>query len=147
MKYSKLMQERIRRVKVLFRELGYRVFDTERMEETYSAGFENEEGLQGGFFIDRDSRFLEIAFTFSFPHAMGSFLRERLEEMLKICYEYGCYIKIEMTKSDLSFSVFTKEYFSGLSYYSLRDSLRDFNECVRALAELWEIRGKESSER
>ena len=139
MKYSKLMQERIRRVKILFRELGYRVFDSERMEESYSAGFENEEGFQAGVFIDSGSRFLEVAYTFSFSPSMAEFVRSRLEEMLKISYEYGCYINLQTTAEEIAFSVFTKIYYSGLNYYSMRESLRDFKQCVYSLTDTMEI--------
>jgi hypothetical protein len=146
MKYSKSMEERIRRVKLLFRELGYRIMDTDRSDESYSAGFENEEGLQGGFFIDRTSRFLEIAYTFSFDQTMGQFLRDRLEEMLKISYEYGCYINLQMSRQEFSFSVFTKIYYTGLNYHALKDTLRDFKECVEALTEILDIAGQASEE-
>jgi hypothetical protein len=139
MKYSKLMEERIRRVRVLFRELGYRVRESERSSDTYSAGFEDDEGMQGGFFIDRASRFLELAYTFSFSPTMAEYVKTRLEEMLKISYEYGCYINIQTTKEEIAFSVFTKIYYSGLNYYCLRDSLREYALCVRSLTELLEI--------
>jgi hypothetical protein len=139
MNNSKVMEERIRRVRVLFRELGYKVHETERSEETYSAGFEGADGIQGGFFIDRASRFLEIAYTFSFSPTMAEYVRARLEEMLKISYEYGCYINIQTTKEEIAFSVFSKIYYSGLNYYSVRDSLREFALCVRSLTELLEI--------
>jgi hypothetical protein len=88
MKNSKVMEERIRRVRVLFKELGYKLHETERSEETYSAGFENKEGMQGGFFIDRTSRFVEIAYTFSFSTSMAEYVKTRLDEMLKISYEF-----------------------------------------------------------
>jgi len=139
MKNSKVMEERIRRVKVLFKELGYRIQETQRSNESYSAGFENEEGFQAGFFIDSGSRFLEVAYTFSFSPSMAEFVRGRLEEMLKISYEYGCYINIQTTKEEIAFSVFCKIYYTGLNYYCLRDSLREFALCVRSLTELLEI--------
>jgi hypothetical protein len=139
MNNAKVMEERIRRVRVLFRELGYKVHETERSEETYSAGFEGTDGIQGGFFIDRASRFLEIAYTFSFSPTMAEYVRARLEEMLKISYEYGCYINIQTTKEEIAFSVFCKIYYSGLTYHSVRDSLREFALCVRSLTELLEI--------
>jgi hypothetical protein len=142
MKYSKLMEERIRRVRVLFRELGYRLLDTDRSAESYSAGFENEDGLQGGFFIDRASRFLEVAYTFSFDHSMGPFLKERLEEMMKVCYEYGCYCNLQMSKQEYSFSVFSKIYYTGLNFQALRDTLKDFRECVEAITEILDLSGK-----
>ena len=62
-------------------------------------------------------------------------MKGKLEEMLKTCYEFGCYVSLQQTASELAFSVFTKIYYSGLNYYSLRDSLRDFRECVAALME------------
>ena len=143
MKYSKIMTERIRRAEVLFKELGYTILDTERSAESYSAGFENSEGLQGGFFIDRSSRFLEVAYSFSFSLSMYEFFKVRLEEMLKTTYEYGCYSNIQLSRRDISFSVFAKIYYSGLNYYSLKDNLRDFQECIKALTEVLEIIEKE----
>lgn len=145
MKNQKVMEERIRRVKILFKELGYKLHETERSEETYSAGFENDEGMQGGFFIDRNSRFLEIAYTFSFSPAMAEYVKTRLDEMLKISYEFGCYINLQTTNEEIAFSVFSKLYYTGMTYYSLKDSLREFVHCVQALTELLEITGPESA--
>ena len=39
--------------------------------------------------------------------------------------------------------MFTKIYFSGLDYQSLRDSLADFNRCVEAITEVVDIEGHE----
>ena len=145
MKYSKVMEARIRRVRVLFRELGYRIRESERSSDTYSAGFEDDEGMQGGFFIDRASRFLELAYTFSFSPTMSEYLKTRLEEMLKISYEYGCYINIQTSREEIAFSVFTKIYYSGLNYYCLRDSLREFRFCVQALTDILELSGQSTN--
>ena len=139
MKNSKLMEERIRRTRILFKELGFKIFNAESEEDVYSAGFEKANGLQGGFFIDRESKFLEITYTFSFPPSLANFFKERLEDMLKVCYEFGCYTNIQKGKRDFNFSVFTKIYFAGLNYYSLRDSLRDFDECIGMLTDLLSI--------
>ncbi len=141
MKHSKVMEERIRRVRIIFKELGYKLHETERSEETYSAGFENDEGMQGGFFIDRSSRFVEIAYTFSFSPTMAEYVKNRLEDMLKISYEYGCYINLQTTDEEIAFSVFTKLYYTGLNYYSLKDSLREFVLCIHSLTDLLEIAG------
>ena len=54
-------------------------------------------------------------------------------------------MSLQQTATEISFSVFTKVYYSGLNYYSLRDSLRDFRECVAALMDLLEM-GKEGLE-
>lgn len=145
MKNSKVMEERIRRVRVLFKELGYKLHQTERSEETYSAGFENEEGMQGGFFIDRTSRFVEIAYTFSFSPTMAEYVKTRLEEMLKISYEFGCYINLQSADEEIAFSLFTKLYYTGLNYHALKDSLREFALCILALTDLLEISGRERS--
>ena len=139
MKYSKLMRERIRRVRVLFRELGYDVIEGERSEESFSAAYEDEEGFLGGFFIDADNKFLEIAFTFSFSNELGSYLQQRIEEILKICYEFGCYLNVQNAGAEIEFSVFSKIYYAGLNYYSLRETLRDFQGCVESIKEVVDL--------
>ena len=139
MKKPKVLEERIRRVTVLFKELGVEVTENERSEGAFTAAFDDSTGMNGGFCIDEDSRFLEIGYTFSLSLSMAEYLRERLEEMLRIAYEYGCYINIEHTRSEIHFSLFTKIYYTGLSYYSLRDSLRDFKRCVEQTTQLLDI--------
>jgi hypothetical protein len=139
MKYSKLMKERIRRVRVLFKELGYDLVEGEKSEETFSSAFENEEGFQGGFFIDSDNRFLEFAFTFSFSPELGLFIQEKLEEMLRMCYEFGCYMNLQKTEEEIEFSIYSKLYYSGLNYFSVKETLRDFQGCIDALRSLVDI--------
>lgn len=136
------MQERIRRVRVLFREIGYRTTAAERSDESYSATFAGPEGVEGGVFIDRGSRFLEIGYTFSFSLSLSQFITERLEPIMRAAYEFGCYPNIVAGKAEIVLSVFTKIYFSGLNYRSLRESLRDFNRCVEAITEIVGIDGR-----
>ena len=139
MKYSKLMKERIRRVRVLFKELGYDLVEGEKSEETFSSAFENEEGFQGGFFIDSDNRFLEFAFTFSFSPELGLFIQEKLEQMLRVCYEFGCYLNLQKSEEEIEFSIYSKLYYSGLNYFSVKETLRDFQGCIDALRSLVDI--------
>lgn len=143
---SKALDERIRRVKLLFKELGFKVIGDERSENAFTAAFEGNSGTHGGFFIDRESRFLEIGYTFSFSQNMSEFLKDRLEEMLKVCYEFGCYTNIQKNKSEVNYSLFKGIYFSGLSYFSLKDSLRDFKRCVAITTELLDIQSEEDGE-
>lgn len=140
MKFSRIMKERIKRVKILFKELGYRVYDGDHSEDTYSAGIDDKQGFQSGFFIDTDSRFLELAFTFSFSIKLGPFIQQKLEDLLKICYEYGCYLNIFKNRDEIAVSVFSKLYFSGLNYYALRNTLEDFRLCIESLKELFDIK-------
>jgi hypothetical protein len=135
------MEERIRRVTVLFSELTFRMVEDERSHNAYTATFEDGEGFQAGVLIERGSRFLELAYSFTFPPAQGQYVREKLEEMLKTCYEYGCYLSIHQTSSEIAFSLYSKIYYSGLTFYSLKDTVRDFRDCVAALAELLEVSG------
>jgi hypothetical protein len=139
MKYSKLMKERIRRVRVLFKELGYDLVEGEKSEETFSAAFENDDGFQGGFFIDSDNKFLEFAFTFTFSPELGLYIQDKLEEMLKICYEFGCYLNLQHNEEEIEFSVYSKIYYAGLNYYALKETLRDFQGCIETLKELVDI--------
>lgn len=142
MKKSKQMKERIRRVRVLFKELGFRFFNSEFQGPLYTSGFENTDGFQGEVIIDRKCRFLELSFTFFFSLEMADFLKQRLEEMLKLCYEFGCYMILADAEKELSFSVFTKLYYTGLNYYSLKQSIDDFKECVSGLTNLLKISGE-----
>ena len=146
MKYSKLMKERIRRVRVLVKELGYDLVEGEKSEETFSAAFENEGGFQGGFFIDSDNKFLEFAFTFTFSAELGLYIQDKLEEMLKICYEFGCYLNLQHTEEEIEFSLYSKIYYAGLNYYALKETLRDFQGCIETLKELVDITVDESQD-
>ncbi|MFW5811923.1 MAG: hypothetical protein ACOCWS_02975 [Alkalispirochaetaceae bacterium] len=139
MKHSRLMQERIRRVQVLFKELGYTLHEGEYLDDTFSTGFESDDGFQAGIFIDRDSKFLELAYTFSFSVAMADFVRSRVEEMLHISYEYGCYVNLQAGDEDIAFSIFSKVYYAGLNYFALKETVRDFREAVEALQEVLDI--------
>jgi hypothetical protein len=139
MKKPKLMKERIRRVSVLFKELGYELQDNEYFDDTYTAGFLAEDGFQAGLFVDRESKFLELAFTFSFSPSLSEFIKERIEEMLHVAYEYGCYLSIQNSSREISFSVFSKIYYVGLNYLTLRETIRDFRASIEALQELLEI--------
>ena len=139
MRFSKLMKERIRRVRVLFKELGYLLIDGDKNEESYSSAFENQSGFQGGIFIDSDNNFLEMAFTFSFSPEFGPVIQNDLEDMLKICYEFGVYFNIVTGENDIEFSAYSKIYYAGLNYFALRETLRDFQDCVEALKALIEI--------
>ena len=139
MKQSRVMEERIRRVKVLFKELGFKLLEDEYTSETYMAEFEDDEEFHGSFFIDRDNKFLEVSYIFSFSTDMLDFIKSKLEDLLKICYEFGCYLNIQKNEDELFLSVYFKEYYAGLNYYSLRDGLRDFNRCIELLEELFSI--------
>lgn len=147
MKYSRLMKERVRRVGVLLRELGYELLGGEFLEETYSAGLESPDGFQAGIFIDRDSKFLEFAYTFVFSSNLADFLQSRLEEMFQICYEYGCHTNLQSSPTEISFALFSKIYYAGLNYYALKETVRDFREAAESVADLLELRnelGKEA---
>ena len=111
---SKMLEERIRRIKVLFRELGYRVERDDLTAGGYTATFRNRSGVQGGVYVDEDSRFLELGYTFTFSSSLSAFLKARLENMIRVCYEYGCYLNLQSTTREIAFSIFTKIYFSGL---------------------------------
>jgi hypothetical protein len=139
MKKPKLMRERIRRVSVLFKELGYELQDNEYFDDTFTAGILSDDGFQAGMFIDKESKFLELAFTFSFSPSLSEFIKERIEEMLHIAYEFGCYISIQNSSREISFSLFSKIYYVGLNYLTLRETLKDFRGAIDALQEILEI--------
>ncbi len=139
MKSNRLMQERIRRVHVLFQELGYELTESETTEESYSAGFVGSDGFQAGFFIDADSKFLELAFTFTFTAEMANFVRERIEEGMRSLYEFGCYFSLQTDEQDIVLTIFSKIYFAGLNYFALKETIRDFRDATEAIQDLFDI--------
>ncbi|GAB4365103.1 MAG: hypothetical protein Kow009_01840 [Spirochaetales bacterium] len=142
MRYSRLMKERIHRTQILFKELGYEVIDPDESDGAFSASFQNEEGYQGSFLIDEDSKFLEIVYTFSFSNTLQPYLRSRIEDVFRICYEYGCYMNVQFVQEDTSLSIFSKIYYAGLNYFSLKETLKDFRAAVREIRELTEIKSE-----
>ena len=134
------MKERIHRTQILFKELGYELVDPEESEGAFTASFQNEEGYQGSFFIDEESKFLEIVYTFTFSNTLQEHLRSRIEEIFRTCYEYGCYLNMQVTKHETSLSIFSKIYYAGLNYYSLKETLKDFRSAVLEIRELTEIK-------
>ena len=139
MKSSKLLQQRIKRVQILFKELDFELHSEQKLEDAYMCEFENKSGIQGSAYVDQKSRFFEIGFTFSFSAMMIEFLKNRLEEILQLCYEYGCYVNINKKEREFSFSVFSKLYYAGLNYYSLKHSLKDYAECVKSIMKIVEL--------
>lgn len=139
MKTNRLMQERIRRISVLIRELGYELHEGDLSGESYSAGFTMPDGFEAGLFIDNDSKFLELAFTFTFTGSMADFVRERFEEVMHSLYEYGCYFTLQVDDEEISYTVFSKIYFAGLNYFALKETIRDFRDAVEANQEIFRI--------
>jgi hypothetical protein len=124
------------------RELGFELVDGDFQQDSFSASFENAEGFSGGVFIDRESKFVELGYTFTFSSNLGDFVQSRLEEMLRICYEFGCHTNLQSSIREVSFSVFTKIYYAGLNYYALKETFRDFREAIDELSELLEFRNQ-----
>lgn len=136
MKYSKVMKERIRRTTVLFQELGCELFDEEKLDESYSAAFMTGSGLHGFFYIEHENRFLEIAYNFAFSPQLSGFLQQKIGDVLEACFEYGCYMNTYFDEHAVGISLFSKIYFSGLNYASLKETLVDFSKCTEAIRDL-----------
>jgi hypothetical protein len=136
MKKQKILEERIQRVKVLLKELGYTLVDEDHTDEVFTCELKKNNGFLGGLYIDTSNRFLEIAYSFSFSYTLLTYLKSRIENMLAICYNYGCYFNITKDTENFFFSVYTKIYYSGLSYHSLRDTLREFFMCIQDVTRL-----------
>jgi hypothetical protein len=135
-----LIEERKRRVEVLLKELNYEIIEAEELDDAYSASIQDDQGFMAAYYIDRESKFLEFSFVFSFSPEFHDFIRDRLDEMLQICYEFASYVNIINSKDEIAFSVFTKIYYAGLNYYALKETLKDFKAAVRNLTDLLDIR-------
>ena len=133
------MKDLIERTETIFSEIGYDVFDREQTEDMYQASFGKNGKFSGSFFIESDSNFIELAYTYTFDNNEENFLREHLESMLEICYEYGSYFNLLKGDDEIHFSVFTKIYFSGFNVESLGDTLEDFVACNQELALMFDL--------
>jgi hypothetical protein len=144
------MREIIERVEAILSELGYDISEREESEDVYQASFNKGGKYIGSYFVERNSNFLELAYTFTFDLDEEGYLRDELESMLDICYEYGSYFSILKGENEIHFSVFSKLYFSGLNVESLGDTLEDFIDCAQELEVLFEMEegeeGKDSEE-
>lgn len=139
MKSNRLMQERIRRVSILVRELGYELHEGELSGDSFNTAFTTPDGFEAGLFIDGESKFLELSFTFTFTGTMADFVRERIEEIMHTLYEFGCYFTLQVDDEEITYSVFSKIYFAGLNYFALKETIRDFRDAVEANQEILDI--------
>jgi hypothetical protein len=139
MKMNRLMQERIRRVTVLLKELGFELDDSISGQDTFSAVITDRENFEAEVVIDGDSKFLELAYTFAFGSQMANFLRERLEDVLHALYEFGCYFGIHSDTEEITLTIFSKIYFAGLNYFALKETIRDFREAQEVVEEIFSL--------
>jgi hypothetical protein len=133
------MKERVERIEAFLGELGYSAFEKEITEEMYQASFGKDGDITGSVFIEQDCNFLELAYTYMFDRNEETFLRDHLETMMNICYEYGIYFNVAREEDEISFSIFSKLYFSGLTVESLHDTIEDFVACNSELVSIFNV--------
>lgn len=133
------MKDKVERVEAIFGELGYDTFDRETTEDMYQASFGKDGDVTGSVFIETDCNFLEIAYTYVFEREEETFLREHLESMMNVCYEYGIYFNVAREEDEISFSIFSKLYFSGFNVESLHDTIVDFVVCSSELFSMFNV--------
>jgi hypothetical protein len=133
------MKERVERIEAFLGELGYSAFEKEITEEMYQASFGKDGDITGSVFIEQDCNFLELAYTYMFDRNEETFLRDHLETMMNICYEYGIYFNVAREEDEISFSIFSKLYFSGLTVESLHDTIEDFVACNNELVSIFNV--------
>ena len=130
------LQERIHRARLLFKELQFTIHNEEQHDDVFTCEVQNDSDFIGGIYIDNNSRFLEITYTFSFSIKSITYLKSKIEEILRICYEFGSYCNFIEIDDEILFSIYTKVYYTGLNYYSLRDTLRDFRKCIKMVTKI-----------
>ena len=139
------MKDLIERIEAICSELGFRIIDREESEELYQSSLLQNDEICGSLFVEKDSNFLEIAYTYTFDIEEENFLKSHLESMMNICYEYGNYFNIMKGEDEINFSIFTKVYFSGLNVESMQDTFDDFIACNHEIIEIFGLDEDESS--
>ncbi len=140
------MRDQIERIETICSELGYTIIDREESEELYQSSFVKDEEIGGSLFVEKESNFLEIAYTYTFDMEEEDFLKAHLETMMNICYEYGNYFNIMKGEDEINFSIFAKLYFSALNVESMQDTFDDFIDCNHEIMEIFGIDEEESYE-
>jgi len=133
------IRELIETIETIFSELGYKIFDREETEDLYQASFSSNSEIGGSIFVEKESNFLELAYSYTFDIDEEDFLKEHLESMMNICYEYGNYFNVIKTDDEINFTIFAKLYFSGLNLESMQDTLDDFISCNHEIIEVFGI--------
>jgi hypothetical protein len=139
MKSSKLMKERVRRVEVLMKELGYDLEPEEIAEDGYGASVFLGDDYQFGITLDVQSKYLEIGYTFGFSKSFQERIRRSMEEIMGICYEHGCYYTLAFDNEEIIVSLFSKIYFAGMNYYALKETIRDLISAIHLVSELFDV--------
>ncbi len=139
MKMEDDIRELIETIETIYSELGYKIFDREETEDLYQASFSSNSEIGGSVFVEKESNFLELAYSYTFDIDEEDFLKEHLESMMNICYEYGNYFNIMKTDDEINFTIFAKLYFSGLNVESMQDTLDDFISCNHEIIEVFGI--------
>ena len=138
------MKDLIERIEAICSELGFRIIDREESEELYQSSLLQNDEICGSLFVEKDSNFLEIAYTYTFDVEEENFLKSHLESMMNICYEYGNYFNIMKGEDEINFSIFTKVYFSGLNVESMQDTFDEFIACNHEIIEIFGLDEDES---
>ncbi len=135
-----ILKERKQRVDLLLRELEYEILDTEDSNDSYSATFQDSEECVMGYYVEKENKFVEFSFIFCFSADFQDYIRDRMEELLQICCEFGVYFNLVHSTSEILFSIFTKTYYAGLNYHALKYSLSDLKKAARTLTKLLDVR-------
>ena len=146
MSNNTILEERRQRVEVLLKELQYEIVDREDMKDSCSATIQDSPEFIATYYIDQHNNFVEFSFVFSFSPDFQDYLRDRMEEMLQICYEFGIYINIINNREEIIFSIFSKIYYSGLNYHTLKHTLNDLKDATQNLKQLLDIREETNRE-
>jgi hypothetical protein len=132
-----IMKEIIERIEAICSELGFSIIDREESDELYQSSLMKDNEIEGSMFVEKNSNFLEIAYSYTFDIHEENLLKDHLESMMNICYEYGNYFNIMKGDDEINFSVFSKLYFSGLNVESMQDTLEDFTACNHEIMEVF----------
>lgn len=135
MNISSLTKERKRRVESIIKELGMQVQNVNVFEGGLSASILKSKKLVAHFKIEDDFKFLELSYGFIIPEILYEQFRHILPELMECCYENGVYFHVNHQENSYNFAIFTKVYYSGLNYYSFRDTLGDMKRAIKSLTD------------
>ena len=125
------------RTQILLRELGFSLLDSQINRDNWSIHFQDSLGFSGSATGHSGQLFLELGCKFAFSVREQDFLRDRMETFMQVCYRFGCYFLIQTENDQITISLFSKLYFSGLQYYALEETCTDLKNAVEEMRQVF----------
>jgi len=122
---SEVLQDYSHRVKACLGELHIEVCGEQTEDSALRLYCRDQKDFQFSVLLNEGLHYAEFSWEIRIPQELSAFLASFFYSILEINYKYGCYLSLQENLSEFCLDICTKLYFSGLQYYSCKESLED----------------------